>query len=65
MIEAEKNAWIDNFKRQQNIKLNMSEANLREQIIKERDQQIEMTIDRYEKEKNNIKINLIIVNSGR
>ncbi|XP_044015207.1 centrosomal protein of 131 kDa-like isoform X2 [Aphidius gifuensis] len=58
IIDAEKEAWINNFKRQQNIKLSISEANLREQIIKERDEQIELTIDRYEKEKNNIKINL-------
>lgn len=57
-IENEKEVWMENNKRQDNIKLNLSETKIRAEANKERDRQIELAIDRFEKETNDMKINL-------
>lgn len=50
----EKETWMENFKKQLTAKLESTEANLRFQYSQERDKQIELAIERIEKETRNM-----------
>lgn len=60
-IEAERETWMENYKRQQMSKFEMAEVRIREDSNRERDRQIELAISRLEKETRDIKINLQLI----
>lgn len=47
--------WLENYKKQQIIKLEKSENKIREESQRERDRQIELAIGRLEKEARDMK----------
>ncbi|XP_015114971.1 centrosomal protein of 131 kDa [Diachasma alloeum] len=57
-LKAERDAWVENFKRQQITKFEMSEARIRDECDRERDRQIELVIERLEKETRDMKTSM-------
>ncbi|XP_057320556.1 centrosomal protein of 131 kDa [Microplitis mediator] len=58
-LDAEREAWVDNYKKQQTCKFEMAEARIRDECNRERDRQIELAISRLEKETRDMKQNLV------
>ncbi|XP_043494468.1 centrosomal protein of 131 kDa [Polistes fuscatus] len=55
-LQKEWTEWLDNYKKQQIIKLEKSESKIREESRKERDRQIELAIGRIEEDARNMKM---------
>lgn len=53
--ELETEAWKNNYKKQQNVRMAEREAQIREHFRKERDREIETVIERLETEANETK----------
>ncbi|XP_063983556.1 centrosomal protein of 131 kDa-like isoform X2 [Diachasmimorpha longicaudata] len=57
-VSAERDTLMENFKRQQLVKFEMSEARIRDECDRERDRQIELVIERLERETREMKTNM-------
>ncbi|XP_011306238.1 centrosomal protein of 131 kDa [Fopius arisanus] len=57
-LSAERDSSIENFKKQQIMKSEMSEARIRDECDRERDRQIELVIERLEKETRDMKTSM-------
>ncbi|XP_015182912.1 PREDICTED: centrosomal protein of 131 kDa [Polistes dominula] len=55
-LQKEWTEWLDNYKKQQIIKLEKSESKIRDECLKERDRQIELAIGRIEEDARNMKM---------
>lgn len=49
-LKAEWEAWLVNYKREQNLRIEQAESKIKEGCNKERDRQIELAIERLEKD---------------
>ncbi|XP_051172714.1 centrosomal protein of 131 kDa-like [Leptopilina boulardi] len=56
-LKLEQEIWTENQQRQYNIKFEIAESKIKDESTKERDRQIEIAIERLEKESRNMKIN--------
>lgn len=57
-LKTEQEIWTENQQRQYNIKFEIAESKIKDESNRERDRQIEIAIERLEKESRNMKINL-------
>ncbi|XP_017762493.1 PREDICTED: centrosomal protein of 131 kDa isoform X2 [Eufriesea mexicana] len=57
-LKVEWEAWLTNYKRQQNLRIEQAENKIKEESKKERDRQIELAIERLEKDSRNTKLML-------
>ncbi|XP_043281919.1 centrosomal protein of 131 kDa isoform X2 [Venturia canescens] len=57
-LQSEREAWIENYRRQQNSKFEIAQAKVIDECNRERDRQIEIAIARLEKETRETKTNL-------
>ncbi|XP_053981820.1 centrosomal protein of 131 kDa isoform X2 [Hylaeus volcanicus] len=57
-LKAEWEAWLADYKRQQNLKLQNTESDIIDKCYKERDRQIELAIERLEKDCRDTKLTL-------
>ena len=57
-LDAEREVWIENYRRQQKSKFEMAQARIMDECNRERDRQIEIAIARLEKETRDMKANL-------
>ncbi|XP_012263429.2 centrosomal protein of 131 kDa [Athalia rosae] len=57
-LRIEQETWMENYRRQQNTKLEKMESRLRNECSRERDRQIELAIERLEKETLEMKTSL-------
>nr|XP_012135852.1 PREDICTED: centrosomal protein of 131 kDa isoform X1 [Megachile rotundata]XP_012135853.1 PREDICTED: centrosomal protein of 131 kDa isoform X1 [Megachile rotundata] len=57
-LKTEWQAWLADYKRQQNLRIEQTESKIRDECNKERDRQIELAIERLEKDSRNAKLTL-------
>ncbi|XP_029049631.1 centrosomal protein of 131 kDa isoform X1 [Osmia bicornis bicornis] len=57
-LKMEWEAWLADYKRQQNLRIEQAESKIREECDKERDRQIELVIERFEKHSRDAKLTL-------
>lgn len=57
-LQGEREAWIENYRRQQSSKFEMAQARIMDECNRERDRQIELAIARLEKETRDMKANM-------
>lgn len=57
-LRVEQETWMENCRRQHNLKLEKLEARIRDECNRERDRQIELAIERLEKETLEMKTSL-------
>nr|XP_033337543.1 centrosomal protein of 131 kDa [Megalopta genalis] len=57
-LKSEWEAWIADYKRQQTLKIERSESSIRAECNRERDRQIELVIERLEKDSREAKVTL-------
>ncbi|CAK9816111.1 Centrosomal protein of 131 kDa [Anthophora plagiata] len=57
-LRMEWEAWLADYKRQQNLKIEQAENKIRDECNRERDRQIELAIERLEKDSRNAKLTI-------
>ncbi|CAK9803347.1 Centrosomal protein of 131 kDa [Anthophora quadrimaculata] len=57
-LRMEWEAWLADYKRQQNLRIEQAETKIRDECNRERDRQIELAIERLEKDSRNAKLTI-------